>query len=46
MRALLVVLVLVALTLAVLAPLSGAFVVACGLLILLFPLHHLAGGAR
>ena len=46
MRALLVVLVLVALTLAALAPLSGAFVVACGLLILLVPLHHLAGGAR
>ena len=46
MRALLAVLVLVALTLAVLAPLSGAFVAACGLLILLIPLHHLAGGAR
>ena len=46
MRALLVVLVLVASTLAVLAPLSGAFVAACGLLILLVPLHHLAGGAR
>ena len=46
MRALLVVLVLVALTLAVLAPLPGAFVACCGLLILLVPLHHLAGGAR
>ena len=46
MRALLVALVGVVLTLAVVAPLSGAFVAACGLLILLFPLHHLAGGAR
>ena len=46
MRALLVVLVLVALTLAVLAPLSGAFVVACGLLTLLVPLHYLARAAR
>ena len=46
MKALLVVLVLVALTLAVLAPLSGAFVACCGLLILLVPLPHLAGGAR
>ena len=46
MRALLAVLVLVASTLAVLAPLSGAFVVACGLLILLVPLRHLAGGEQ
>ena len=46
MKALLVALVLVALTLAVLAPLSGAFVACCGLLILLVPLHHLAGGAQ
>ena len=46
MRIMLVVLVLVALTLAVLAPLSGAFVAACGLLTLLMPLHHLARAAR
>ena len=46
MRALLVVLVGVVLTLAVVAPLSGAFVVACGLLILLAPLRRLAGGEQ
>ena len=36
----------VTLALAVLAPLSGAFVAACGLLVLLVPLHHLAGAVR
>ena len=46
MRIMLVALIAVTLALAVLAPLSGAFVAACGLLILLAPLHHLAGGAR
>ena len=46
MKALLVALVGVVLTLAVVAPLSGAFVAACGLLILLVPLHHLAGAVR
>ena len=46
MKALLVALVGVVLALAVVAPLSGAFVAACGLLILLVPLHHLAGAVR
>ena len=39
-------LIVVTLALAVLAPLSGAFVAACGLLVLLVPLHHLAGAVR
>ena len=43
MKALLVALVISVLILAVLAPLSGAFVVCCGLLV---PLHHLAGAVR
>ena len=46
MKALLVALVGVVLTLAVVAPLSGAFVAACGLLTLLVPLHYLARAAR
>ena len=46
MRIMLVALISVTLTLAVVAPLSGAFVAACGLLILLVPLHHLAGAVR
>ena len=46
MKALLVALVVSVLALAVLAPLSGAFVAACGLLILLVPLCHLAGAVR
>ena len=46
MKALLVALIVVTLILAVLAPLSGAFVAACGLLVLLVPLHHLAGAVR
>ena len=46
MRIMLVALIVVTLTLAVVAPLSGAFVAAYGLLILLVPLHHLAGAVR
>ena len=41
MKYVLTALVLAALTLAVLAPLSGAFVVCCGLLVLAVPLYHL-----
>ena len=46
MRIMLVALIVVTLVLAVSAPLSGAFVAACGLLTLLVPLHHLARAAR
>ena len=46
MRVLLVALTVAALVLAVVAPLSGAFVACCGLLVLLVPLHHLAGAVR
>ena len=46
MRIMFVALIAVTLALAVLAPLSGAFVAACGLLTLLVPLHHLARAAR
>ena len=46
MRIMLVALIVVTLVLAVSAPLSGAFVAACGLLTLLVLLHHLARAAR
>ena len=46
MRIMFVALIAVTLALAVLAPLSGAFVAACGLLTLLVPLYQLAGGVR
>ena len=46
MRIMLVALIAVTLALAVLAPLSGAFVACCGLLVLLVPLYQLAGGVR
>ena len=46
MRIMLVALIAVTLTLAVVAPLSGAFVAACELLTLLVPLHYLARAAR
>ena len=46
MRIMLVALIAVTLALAVVAPLSGAFVAACGLLTLLVLLHHLAGAVR
>ena len=45
MRIMPVALIAVTLALAVLAPLSGAFVAAC-VLTLLVPLHHLARAAR